>query len=421
MSLVIDGYVPLPSLLEEPPDPLCRICVTVPVRNEQGSLARCLDAMVSQVDLEGKPLPCASLEILLLLNNCTDGSAACAHAWAQEHAAVRVHVLEKVFAPAEAHVGTARRWLMDTAWHRLQHVAATVDGPLGPLAILATDADSVVAPDWIAQNLRALTEGADVVGGCVGLLTDDLRGLPSAVRVRYERDRRYAALIAQLEDVLDPQQGDRCPRHLDHFGASLACTPAAYAAAGGMPAVSPLEDEAFVDRVRRANGQLRHDPRVRVFTSARMEGRAAVGMAGQLRLWHQLESDEAHLVTSAAYLVHRFRMLHSLRQVFARKNADALALPTDWWRETFAEALRSETTCPGFLAAVYCDILIAEAFEGARQQPILLALRDLEAFLQGSGIEAEAVRGDLGRVQASAQRSSEGMLAPATVLAGSLQ
>ncbi len=374
------AFIPEKPLIAGRAEGRCQACITLPARNEEASLPRCLDALKRQTDLQGRPLPSRSFEILLLLNNCTDRSYAVTRAWGKQNPTVALHVIERRLPPEQAHVGTARRLLMDTAWFRLQ------DTTEKPAAILTTDADTVVAEDWVARNLCALAAGADVVGGVVSLLPEDLTALPRAVRQRYERDRRYATLVACLEDALDPRPGDRCPRHLDHFGASLACTTEAYAAAGGMPAIRSLEDEAFIDGMRRANRRLRHDPQVRVYTSARLQGRAALGMARQLRLWHELPNDEAHAVPSADFLIHRFRMLRRLRRVFETKDPEDLVPAAAWWQKTFAEALRHETTCPGFLGAIYCDVLIHEAFPRQREQPIGCAIADLEAYLaRGDG------------------------------------
>ena len=118
--------------------------------------------------------------------------------------------LERMLAPEDAHVGTARRWLMDTAWRRLEGVAGGV--------ILSTDADTLVAPDWVARNLAALDAGADAVGGAIGLRAGEIEAMEAGARRAYVRDRRYQALVARLEDKLDPQPGDPWPRHLEHFG-----------------------------------------------------------------------------------------------------------------------------------------------------------------------------------------------------------
>lgn len=355
--------------------PTCRACVIVPVCNEETTLCTCLDAFALQEDLQGRPLPAGSFELLLLLNNCTDRSLEVAREWLAHHPGLPLHVLECTLPPAQAHAGTARKLLMDTAWHRLQGARKQ------PSAILSTDADSIVAPDWIAQNLRALEQGADAVGGLIAVHANDLATIPAQVRRCYERDRRYAELTAELEHLLDPQPGDAWPRHLDHFGSSLACTPEAYAAAGGMPAISPLEDEAFVDCLRRANLCLRHEPKVRIFTSARLQGRAEVGLAGQLRLWSELSGDAAHCVRSAELLAHRFRTLRTLRDLFHTGRQRASLCIDEEYMEWVNTCLRSAKDLPTFFREIHCDGLIAVSFQGKREQPIVEALRDLGTLI----------------------------------------
>ena len=383
-------FEPLQAIVEGGASDDCRACVTIPARDESESLPRCLDAIARQVDLDGAALGPETYEVLLLLNNCTDLSPSVVCDWRKRHPYMVLHVVECTLRSEEAHVGTARRLLMDTAWKRLsQHPHRGYER-----AILSTDADSVVASDWIAQNLRALQQGADVVGGCVNILPQELRTLPKTVRRCYQQDRLYAQLTAQLEHLLDPQECDPWPRHLDHFGSSLACTPRAYATAGGMPSVSTLEDEAFIDRARRANLRLRHDHKVQVYTSARLHGRAKVGLAGQLRLWSQMECQKAHFVPSAAFLEYRFRTLRQMRQIFKARDVGSFHLSTEWWVNTFREALERETTCAGFLGAVYCNVLIEETFQGERVEPIEEALAGLRERVEVTKTAMESCNAD---------------------------
>ena len=348
------GFEPWPALVEGKADPGCRAVVIVPARNEEDSLGATLDALGSQVDLHGNPLDTGSFEILLLLNNCTDASAAVAEQWKREHPRVRLYVAERTLAPDEAFVGTARRMLMDTAWIRL-------NGRRKLCGILSTDSDTHVSPDWVAHNLAALEQGADAVGGAIVLKDGELQTLPAGVRRAYLRDQRYQRLVAQLEDRLDPQEGDPWPRHLQHFGASLAVTPEAYARAGGMPAVTPLEDVAFVGALRHVGAKLRHQPEVRVYTSSRMHGRVEVGLSGQLRLWKEMsDRAEEHTVQSAAWLAHRFRTLCRLR----------------------GEALLQGRNPAHYLAEVDCDRMVKETFRGRMQGEITRVNRRLAAMLR---------------------------------------
>ena len=375
-------FHPVESLVAGRAHPACSACVILPVRNEETTVAACLDAFSKQVGLNGIPLHSDDFELLLLLNNCSDRSATVVHRWKAEHPEIVLHSVERALPPAEAHAGTARRLLMDTALNRLQ------DRDTGSCAILSTDADSVVAPDWIAQNLAALERGADAVGGAIDLHAKDLASLPEQVRWCYGRDRRYAELIAQLEDLLDPQPGDPWPRHLDHFGSSLACTPAAYLRAGGMPAAPALEDEAFVDRLRRAGLHLRHEPAVRVCTSARLKGRAEVGLAGQLRQWNEFSSRADHTVQSAGFLAHRFHTLRRLREAFRTRRADVLTSLPGPWDQRVHQALCDAGTVPAFLAAVDCNGLIAATFAHEAEQPIDRAIEALEGLVAQLNLQA---------------------------------
>ena len=235
-----------------PPHADCLAFVVIPARNEERGLPATLDALRHQVDLHGQPLAHATFEVLLLLNNCTDGSAAVAAAYAGRHPGFQLILLEESFPPEQAHVGTARRMLLDLACARCEQT--------GGLALLSTDADTIVAPDWLARNLQALAAGAEVVGGVIHLFEKDYAALEPGVRAAYDHDREYQSLVARLESLLDPDEADPWPRHLEHFGASLACTPAVYRRSGGLPAVKPLEDVAFIQALRRVGARIRHAP-----------------------------------------------------------------------------------------------------------------------------------------------------------------
>lgn len=371
--IAASSYAPAAGLISGAAAPGCRVCVTIPARNEESTLPACLDAFAQQVDLQGAPLPSRCFEVLLLLNNCTDRSAAVARSWQAAHPAIALHCIELTLPPDRANAGTARKLLLDTGWQRLAGLR------LAPAALLCTDGDSTVAPDWIAQNLRALEGGADAVGGQIELAPDEVEQLPGNVRRCYGRDRQYGELVSHLEDLLDPQPGDPWPRHQHHFGSSLAFTPQAYAQAGGMPEASVMEDAAFVHRVHRAGLRLRHEPAVRIFTSSRLAGRAKVGLAWQLRNWSELPSDDAHRVQSAAFLAHRFQTLRCLRQAFSARSIAGIQFPTADWRRWAGQAVKEQGSVPDFLAAIDSDSLIDATFKGAREQPILDAIAALSA------------------------------------------
>lgn len=382
-----------PPLVPGYPNPGCQTTVIIPARNEEAILPRTLDALRRQVDLRGQPLDPASFEVILLLNNCTDRSEEVAECYRSAHPEFPLHVAARTFSRHKAHVGTARRMLMDTAYSRLQRSTYL------PAAILSTDADTVVAPDWIARNLQALAEGADVVGGVIHLMPEDLDALrlhDHGTFLFYQRDREFHRLAAHLESFLDPDPADPWPRHLEHFGASLACTPAIYALSGGLPPIQHLEDVAFIDALRKVGARIRHCPQVHIFTSARLRGRAQVGLSGQLREWHQMSlNGDEHILDSAEWVEHRFRSVAALRRLNeSLVLPDLSAYPAEW-HERLALLHADRLTTPRFLELLDCNALIEELFRpldlphhtGATE-----SLRALAGAIERQGVPALATR-----------------------------
>ncbi len=370
-------YRPEPSLLDGAPSRQCRACVILPARNEARNLPAALNALAGSVDLTGQRLLPHAFEVLLLLNNCTDDSPAVVRRWQAAHPEIALHAFERTLPAAAAHVGTARRWLMDTAWRRLERHRGL------PAAILSTDADTVVSSDWIAQNLAAIEGGADAVGGAIHFTSEELASLPEGARRALRWDARYQSLVAELEHWLDPQPGDPWPRHLQHFGASLACTPEAYARAGGMPAIDSLEDVAFVDALRRIDARLRHAPEVAVYSSARLDGRAGMGLSNQLRQWHQMSREGGeHRVPSCAWLAHRFGTLRRLREACTDRNLLACFPCSPRWKARLRAVGRERFPVGRFLAELDCDSLIEASFRGARFGEIAQVCDDIQDTLE---------------------------------------
>ena len=368
------------------PDRACCTTVIIPARNEEASLPRTLEALRKQVYCDGRPFDTATYEVLLLLNNCTDGSAAVAEDYGRVHPDFRLLVEQREFDPADAHVGTARRLLMDAACARLAGQGGRT------CVILSTDADTVVAPDWIARNRLHIEFGAEVVGGVINLFPQEIEALDEGTRAAYLRDRRLQQLVARLEALLDPDPADPWPRHLEHFGASLGCTCDVYLRAGGMPAVKPLEDVAFVDALRKVGARIRHAVDVHIFTSARLDGRAEVGLSGQLRHWQaDCAAGLPHTVDSAAWLAHRFRTLRALR---ALNREGAVVNPEAWpvaWRERLVKRVSERLPDPRFLELLDCNALVAESFTGERRSEIGPCCELLEKYIEEASMETGSV------------------------------
>ena len=240
--------------------------VAVPVRNEAERIRACLAAIDAQVGLGP-----GSLGLVVFLNNCTDGTDAIV-ADLVPGLSIPVRVIAEDF--SGAHAGWARRRAMDAASAWLGE---------GRGAILSTDADTRVPPDWVARNLAALAAGADAVAGRVELDPEEAALLPPALHARGRLEDAYDALITEAEARIDPDPHDPWPCHRTTIGATLGVTRAAYVQVGGMPEIALGEDGAFVAQLFAHGLRVRHATDVCVTVSARLVGRAPGGVADTIR------------------------------------------------------------------------------------------------------------------------------------------
>ena len=278
--------------------------VAVPARNEAQRLPFLLNSLGRQSWLAG---PERRLPVVLVLNNCDDNSAASAVHAAARHPKLLLDVIETDFPASQAHVGSARRLALERALELTDDRARSV--------LLTTDADAVPRADWIENNLRAIDEGAAIVGGHIlGDKTEEAL-LGSYFLRRARRQLHFGRLIDRLSTLIDPIPHDPWPRHSDNTGASLAVRADVYAAVGGMPALPVREDLAFVSSVRGAGYRLRHPLDVQVQVSARLDGRAPGGMADCLKGWLGAEAGGLpHLVEDPESVVARLRKRRMCRE-----------------------------------------------------------------------------------------------------------
>jgi hypothetical protein len=298
-------------LFPVPPNPDCEAIVVIPVRDEQETIAGTLESLASQTDSTGRKIDHRHYEILLLINNTSDRSALIARQIAERYPSLALQIAEIDLPEPCAHVGQARRMLMDAACKRLKS--------LGRLrsVIATTDADTIVAPTWIAATLDAVKHGADAVGGRILVSPDDLNTMDPSARLYHLRDVGYRYLISRVEAAIDPPPGDPWPRHFQHFGASMAVAAETYCNVGGLPIRPALEDVALYRRLVQIDATIRHSPDVRVYTSARQEGRTGFGFAVQLHRWAEMQrSEQRLLVRSASEIIDEFRARRQVRTLW---------------------------------------------------------------------------------------------------------
>lgn len=364
-------------LVVAPPHPACDTIVIIPARNEEESIARALEALRRQVDTVGRPVNPHRFEVIILANNCTDRTAEIARFAARRFPSPMVHVVERTLPPTQAHVGRARQLLMDEACRRLLRLGRCSG------IIASTDADTIVADDWLTQTWAAFRNGPSAVAGRI-ILPEDANGGES--RRYYLLDAAYRHLLAELESLIDPDEHDPWPRHHQHFGASLAVTAGAYQRAGGLPAPDALEDMAFVDRLERSDLPIRHTPLVRAWTSGRRDGRVAMGLSTQLAEWDGLaKSGEKMTVESPRVSERRLRARRRARELHTQHHrghqpsaravescARHLGVEPSWLKSAF----RSGVTIGMLLQAVDREIWASEP-RAPQRVPITQAVHEL--------------------------------------------
>jgi glycosyltransferase involved in cell wall biosynthesis len=238
--------------------------VAIPARDEADRIEACLWALARQTRQADA--------VLLLANNCTDRTSAVAQALSV-CLPYPLHIRAHAFSATAASAGNARGLAMTYAAELAGH-----DGIL-----LTTDADTVVAPDWIERNLLALAAGADLVCGRVTVDPTEAALIPMHLHADLALECELTKLQDQLAARLDPDPADPWPRHAEAAGASLAVTVSAFEHAGGIPAIPSGEDRAFVQALARIDARIRHDPTIAVTVSGRIHGRAPGGMADTIR------------------------------------------------------------------------------------------------------------------------------------------
>ena len=205
------------------------IGIVIPAHNEEALLGDSLAAVLAAArhpDLGGEPV-----EIVVVLDACTDASAEIASAYGVSCLAVEVR-----------NVGRARRrgaeWLLAR----------------GARWLAFTDADSVVAADWLPCQLKLK---ADAVCGSVTV-------------------RDWGAHSAEVRARFDAGYRDR-DGHRHVHGTNFGVSRAAYLAVGGFAPLAVGEDVALAAALERAGFAIAWSAAPRVATSARLVARARGG------------------------------------------------------------------------------------------------------------------------------------------------
>lgn len=290
------------------------VTIVIPVKDEETYIEDLLNSLKDQVDLAGNKVNYKLYEVLILANNCSDGTVDLIKNFKLKNKKINLYLEEVVLEAEQANIGFVRKTLMDLAYTRL----STNSGGL----ILTTDGDTIVSQDWVAQNLAEIRNGAEAVGGRILLKEEEFQCLDNGISFFHKKDEEYQLLVAELEAEVLENFDYRKGGHHQHFNGSFAVTTACYQKSGGVPVVKNLEDCAFYDRLLAIDAKVRHSNNVVVKTSARCIGRTDIGLSHQLNIWKNIDvQKDQFLVESSASILYRLKIKKHLKDLWHRRNS----------------------------------------------------------------------------------------------------
>ena len=228
-------------------NPNWHIFVLIPARNEESLLPRCLASVHRAVE---RVRNLASADVILAADQCTDRTAIIASSYLQKG-------LGSVVEVDAGAAGTARFMAAQFALRRLTR-------PLHRCWLANTDADCVVPPNWLTDQLQLAVGGVEGIAGTVDV--DSFADFGPHVA------RRFRETYTIEADGTHP--------HV--HGANLGVRGDAYVAAGGWPWIETGEDHDLWGRLRGLERRVVSTSRIQVLTSGRRCGRAPRGFADRL-------------------------------------------------------------------------------------------------------------------------------------------
>jgi glycosyltransferase involved in cell wall biosynthesis len=203
--------------------------VVIPAHDEEELLPACLLALAEAV----RSLDGVAVRVIVVADGCRDRTASIAREFGATVVEVAAHNV------GEARVAGVREAL---------RLGGDVDP--GRVWIATTDADTIVAADWLRRQLLLAGSGWEAVVGTVTVT--DWSGRAAQVRHRFEEGYRSWA-----------------GTHPHVHGANLGFSGRAYLAVGGFAALRTAEDHALVEAFEAAGRRVLRTNSVTVVTSAR--------------------------------------------------------------------------------------------------------------------------------------------------------
>ena len=229
--------------------PVRHVIIGIPARDEAETIVDCLRSVIRAAAVVAIPV-----HVVVADDGSTDGTDRLARSVLASASGVSSQVVTGRFGTA----GGARMAALDTG------VVAVPDEPMTTW-LATTDADTVVADDWVACHLHWADRGLDAIAGLV-----DVAWHPGQATLA----RRYAHAVAHA--------GNSTGHHHVH-GANLGLRANRWAQVAGCGDGEDGEDGELWRRLRAAGVGTLGVTDLRVRTSARVHGRVAGGFSGYLR------------------------------------------------------------------------------------------------------------------------------------------
>jgi glycosyltransferase involved in cell wall biosynthesis len=222
------------------------VAVLIPARNEEALLARCLESVILAID----SLPPKVKTSIVLVSDCsTDRTAEIGDSLIGERG--------RVLHTRAGTVGTSRAiaasYAIESTLTRLSRVW-----------LANTDADCVVPPTWLSDQIKVAKSGIQAVAGTISVDSFEQHGP--------EVPGRFRASYSIYADGSHP--------HI--HGANLGVRADCYVRVGGWADLKTSEDHDLWGRLKRTGVPLCSSAQIRVVTSGRRIGRAPDGFAGAL-------------------------------------------------------------------------------------------------------------------------------------------
>ena len=229
-----------------------KIVIVIPAHNEAMTITKCLASV--QAAIEQLPSTITA-NMLVVLDSCSDDTLTLVKSVQVESAQAKNTKIENTDVDYLCCDYQCVGQVRDLG---IRHAIAA-----GATWLACTDADSVVTPDWLIQQIAHIkAQPTDMICGVVSV--DSWAHLTPQTRKDY---------MAHYQDKMGH-------RHI--HGANLSFSAEAYLAVGGFAPLPCHEDVDLVKRFESKGYAITWSNRVRVITSSRLQARATEGFAAFL-------------------------------------------------------------------------------------------------------------------------------------------